>query len=153
MGTFGKAIGSFGAYIACSNIVRSYLINRCGGFIYSTALPPILIEATMKLWRAVKGMKYERNLLLENAKLIRKGLQKLNLETQPNNSNSHIIPIIIGCNDKVMRIQEKLKSKSILASAIRPPTVPEHTARLRLSLTVKHNKDQIIKLLNTLSSI
>ena len=149
MGTFSKALGASGAYIACSNDIKDYLINKCGGFIYSTAPSPMIIGAVTAAWDLLACMKSEREKLLNLAYSLRKELNSMKLDT--GNSTTHIIPIILRDNNLVIEIANKLRAKNILVSAIRQPTVP--TARIRIALSILHSYDCIDKLLNELKTI
>ncbi|MBI5346723.1 MAG: aminotransferase class I/II-fold pyridoxal phosphate-dependent enzyme [Chlamydiae bacterium] len=141
MGTFSKALGSCGAYVACSKIVKDYLINNCSGFIYSTALSPMVIGAIYSAWELLPELDEQRALLLKNAENLRIKLKKMGFNT--GNSCSHIIPIILGSEEKVLKMKEKLLKKGILTSAVRPPTVPTGTCRLRIILNTGHDQKDI----------
>lgn len=149
MGTFSKGIGAFGAYVACSKTIKNYLINKCPGFIYTTSLPPIIIKAVSIAWDKVQFLNKERKTLQENSQYLRNSLKKLNFNT--GNSQSHIIPIIFGDEKKTLQACEYLKYNGILVSAVRPPTVPPHTSRVRIALTAKHKMEDIQKLIETIS--
>lgn len=151
MGTFSKGLGAFGAYIACSQKIKDYFINKNSGFIYSTSLPPMLIEAVYKAWSLLVDLRKERQSLLERAQYVRSALKKLNFNTGL--SQTHIIPIILNKEDTVMKGFNDLKEKGILVSAVRPPTVPPGQARLRIALTCKHSEDDISKLIYALETL
>lgn len=131
--TFGKAVGSFGAFCVSSEDVISYLINKARSFIFSTSIPPINIAwsnwiLTKKRDIVIAQKQKLQELTFEVHKLLnRKGIKTP--------SGSQIIPIIIGSNDDTLAISEKLRSEGYYIPAIRPPTVPEGTSRLRISLT------------------
>jgi 8-amino-7-oxononanoate synthase len=144
MGTFSKALGSFGAYIACSNTVKDYLVNLCPGFIYTTALPPTVIGATIKAWEALPQHLHVRDLLFEQAEELRTFLNARGFDT--GRSSTPIIPIILGDEEKTLLAQQHLFEKGIRVSAIRPPTVPPGTSRLRLALTAHHSTEDIQRL-------
>ena len=150
MGTFSKALGCFGAYIACSDILKKYLINKSAGFIYSTALPPIIIEVASKAWDLVPSFRDECNELLLKANDLRNKLQKLGLDIGP--SSTHIIPVILGNESDVMYAKEKLLKEKIIVSAIRPPSVPQGSSRLRIALNIGHSENDIAGLVDGLSS-
>jgi 7-keto-8-aminopelargonate synthetase-like enzyme len=138
LGTFSKALGSFGAYVAVSRDMRDYLINTCRSFIYSTALPHSVIAANMAVLDVVKGEKHRRHELLGNAAFLRKTLREKGFEVR---GESQIIPVIIGGNHKAVRLGDALKEKGYWTTPVRPPTVPEGEARLRLSLSFDHGRD------------
>lgn len=125
--TFGKALGSFGAFCVANASIIDYLINKARSFIFSTSIPPINIAWTNWLLMQKKDF-------LENQKLKLK-----NLIDEINLSNTQIIPVIIGSNEDTIKITEKLLVKGYYIPAIRPPTVPIGTSRLRISLTAESN--------------
>jgi 8-amino-7-oxononanoate synthase len=151
MGTFSKAIGSSGAYIACSTGLKNYLINRCSGFIYSTALSPMVIGAAQKAWEIIAHLNRERHQLLMNAQDLRNQLQTLGFNT--GHSKTHIIPIILNNEQHVLQSQAHLLQQGFLLSAIRPPTVPPNTARLRIALTLKHQTENWNNLISELQRL
>ena len=148
MGTFGKALGTFGAYVAGCNELISFLINKSRPLIYTTALPPGIVGATLKSLEIVKSDegKNRRKLLLKKAEELRKILNSYNLETL--NSETQIIPLLIGDEETTMKLSEKLLEKGIFIQGIRPPTVPEGMCRLRISLTVSTDFKILEKLLS-----
>lgn len=148
MGTFGKALGSFGAYIACSEEMKEYLVNFCGGLIYSTALPPPVMGAQEAALDLLPELEKERGELLTKALWTREKLLEEGWNT--GKTTSQIIPIIIGGGEKALAIGEHLKNEGIHLHPIRPPTVPKGTARLRLSLCLHHTEKQIEQLINAL---
>lgn len=152
MGTFGKAMGGFGAYIACSAVLRDYLINRCGGFMFATALPPMVVGAIDAAIELVPSLSIDRARLLSNAEYLRSALKPM---LDVGQSNTHIIPVLLGAEDQAKTMQRQLENLGILAVAIRPPTVPAGTSRLRLSLTTMHTTqhlDQLIEAVRTIQS-
>ena len=143
MGTFSKAMGSYGAYIACSGDFRDYFINRFSTFIYSTALPPGIygaISAAVKLVQTSEYREIREKLLAKSADFVCE-LRRLGFDC--GKTSSQIIPVMIGDSDKAMRISQKLLENGILAVAVRPPTVPEGCARLRISLNASHTADDL----------
>lgn len=147
MATFGKAIGTSGAFVAASNEVIDYLTNTCRHYIYSTALPISTVAATLKsielslqLWRHEK--------LAERIDYFRSRAQCAGLSLTP--SKSAIQPIIVGESDKALAMSQYLKNDGIWVSAIRPPTVPKMTARLRVTLSNNHQLSHIDKLIDSL---
>ncbi|OSS41382.1 8-amino-7-oxononanoate synthase [Desulfurella amilsii] len=132
MGTFSKALGSFGAYIASSELVIDYLINNARGFIFSTALPPAVIAANLASINYVRKNPQLGKNLLSISDNIRQFLKKLGFDV--GNSVSQIIPVILKTNDITLKSQKLLLEKGVFVGAIRPPTVPKNTSRLRISL-------------------
>ncbi|MGK7961264.1 8-amino-7-oxononanoate synthase [Crocosphaera sp.] len=150
LGTFGKAIGSFGAFIATSKLIRDYLINCCPGFIYTTALPPAVIASIEAAVDMIPSLDQQRNYLLQQIEYVQKKLR--NLGYQVLSSSSPIIPIIIGDEKKTLNLSEYLENNGILATAIRPPTVPPNTSRVRLVLSSEHQPKQIDYLISLLQN-
>lgn len=151
MGTFSKALGAQGAYVACSKHVKDYLINKATGFIYSTAPSPLVIAAARKGWKRIQYMDQKRALLLGLSNFLREELKKMGFNI--GHSNSHIIPIIIGSNHEVCEKASKLREYGIIVYPVRSPTVLQGRGRLRVALTLKHSKNDILKLLEALSEI
>lgn len=148
MGTFGKACGSFGAYLASSKDIYDYLINYCSGVIYSTALPPSVIGSIDAALDLVPTMADKRRGLLAMSRYLRDSLNDLGFDTGL--SSSQIIPIIIGSEEESVRLSTWLADNRIMASAIRPPTVERGKARIRLALSALHKKEQIDTLIDVL---
>jgi 8-amino-7-oxononanoate synthase len=141
VGTFGKAFGSFGAYIASSEKIRDYLINCCSGFVYTTALPPAILGAIDAALELIPNMDDERRTLLDNARYLRNMLQQLGYNT--GNSTTQIIPVVLGDESATLAMSTKLEQAGILATPIRPPTVPQGESRIRLTLCAVHSREQI----------
>ena len=145
IGTFGKACGSFGAYAACSRKLRDYLVNCCAGFIYSTAMPPSVIGSIDAALDLIPGMGEERKELHAKADFLRLGLQNSGWRTGA--SNTQIVPVMVGGEMEALALSNHLKNKGVLASAIRPPTVPEGQSRIRLALSAAHTRGQLENLI------
>jgi 8-amino-7-oxononanoate synthase len=148
IGTFSKAMGCFGAYVACSQTLRDYLINRCTGLIYSTALPPAALGAIDASLDLVQGLDDQRNHVAELAETFRREVAALGYDT--GNSASQIVPLIVGEADAANELSAKLAQAGIWATAIRPPTVPKGTARLRLAFSAAHTNAELERLLDQL---
>jgi 8-amino-7-oxononanoate synthase len=136
IGTFSKAYGRFGAYVACDEQVRTYLLNKARSFVYTTALPPVFVQAIHQQWQKVKTEHWRRQHVLALAARFRHGLLAMGLNV--GDSESQIVPLIVGSNERALHLQQILQTESILAVAIRPPTVPQGTARIRFSWTAAH---------------
>ena len=149
MGTFGKAFGSFGAYVACSLVVRDYLVNRCASLIYSTALPPAVVGAMAAALEKIPTMDQERKHLHALADHLRRGLWALGLETL--GSTTQIVPVVLGADAVVLSVARGLQARGYLVGAIRPPAVPAGTARLRVTPCARHSFEQIDGFLLALS--
>ena len=148
--TFGKAVGSFGAFCVSSNEVISYLINKARSFIFSTSIPPINIAWSNWLLTEKRDyLQIQKQKLNEIMQQVHLYMSNRGIKTV---SSTHIIPILIGSNEDTIKIAEKLRASGYYIPAIRPPTVPDGTARLRISLTSDANVDDFIKVLNLCSS-
>ncbi|HTY67532.1 MAG TPA: 8-amino-7-oxononanoate synthase [Alphaproteobacteria bacterium] len=149
MGTFSKALGSFGAYVAGSRTLRDYLINRCAGFIYSTALPPPVLGAIDAALDLVPRMEAERAELQRLAARLRTALRAAGLDTGA--STTHIVPVLTGEEAPTMALAAALEERGLLGVAIRPPTVPVGASRIRFALTAAHQADDVDRLVATLT--
>ena len=144
--TFGKAVGSFGAFCVSSETVISYLINKARSFIFSTYIPPLNIAWSN--WLLTEKREYlveQKNKLNKLTADVHKLMQDRGIETV---STTHIIPIVVGSNDDTVKISEKLRAEGYYIPAIRPPTVPEGTSRLRISLTADCKLEDFAKVLD-----
>jgi len=149
IGTFSKALGGFGGYVASTETVREYLINRCGGLIYSTALPPPVLGAIDAALDSVPGMDTERAYVASLAERFRAGASAIGLDTGA--STSQIVPVILGSPEAAIAMSYRLRQAGLWANSIRPPTVPPGTARLRLAFTAAHQETDIDRLLDVLA--
>ena len=149
MGTFSKALGSAGGYVACSRLVRDYVLNACGGFIFSTAPSPAQVGAADAGWDLVPELAAQREALQKNAAWLRGELTGLGYDTGV--SSTQIIPLILGEVDLALAAHTCLMDQGIATAWIRPPAVPPHTSRLRISLNVGHTRSDLERLLDALS--
>ncbi len=149
IGTFSKAFGSYGSYVTADHIIIDFLKNHCKGLIYSTALPPPILGAIDAALDLIQDMQPERKHLHSLSMTLRNELTKEGLNT--GKSTSQIIPLIIGDNQKAIGLSEALRENHFWVTAIRPPTVPKNTARIRLSLSAALTGQDIEKLLETLA--
>jgi len=141
MGTLGKALGAFGAYVAGSGALRALLINRCRSFIFTTSLPPAVMAMGMAAIDLVKKEPERRQALRNNCEHLRTGLKTLGFTL--GNSQSQILPLVVGDATKCMKLSEWLLEHGVFAQGIRPPTVPVGTSRLRITLMATHTREQI----------
>lgn len=148
MGTFSKAFGSFGAYVACSALLRDYLVNSCSGFIFSTAPPPPVLGAIDAALDLVPGMEAERAHLAALGVQLRAGLAERGFDTA--GSTTQIVPALVGPEAETLALSARLAEAGMLAAAIRPPTVPPGTSRLRIALRATHAAADIDALLEQL---
>ncbi|WP_374593546.1 aminotransferase class I/II-fold pyridoxal phosphate-dependent enzyme [Aquabacterium sp.] len=151
MGTFSKALGGSGAYIACPRAIKDYLVNTCTGFIYSTALSPVVVAAMQAAWTLLPTLDAERARLQQMAADLRARLQARGFDTGA--SSTHIVPVILGDEARALRARDALRARGINVSAVRPPTVPPHTARLRLALNTGHTPAHLDALVEALASV
>ena len=150
VGTLGKALGGYGAFVAGSEELIDYLVQFARSYIYTTALPPALAEAMLFNLELMKQPE-RRNTLSQHIGYFRQQAGQLGLALMP--SDSAIQPLLIGDADKALTISEQLKQRGLWVSAIRPPTVPAGSARLRITLTAGHTREQIDRLLQALAEV
>ena len=151
MATLGKAFGTFGAFVAGDESLIEYLIQRARNYIYTTALPSAVAVATLASLDIVRKEDWRRAHLAELIERFRSGARQLALELMP--SSTPIQPILIGDSGRAMAVSKALEERGILITAIRPPTVRQGTARLRVTLTAAHTADDIDRLLEMLSDV
>ncbi|MFC3772796.1 aminotransferase class I/II-fold pyridoxal phosphate-dependent enzyme [Paenibacillus sp. GCM10012303] len=151
MGTFSKAYGCYGAYAAGPALMIDYLINKARSLIYSTALPPMLVYAIRDQWNIIRTEGWRRDALLRKAAWLRGELRSAGFDT--GDSECHIVPVIVGDNERSLVFGSKLQEAGIAAVPIRPPTVPEGSARIRLTPMATHRDDDLRMALDTIVSI
>ncbi len=145
MGTLSKAVGSFGAYCCGSRDLIVFLINRARSFIYTTGMPPSVAAASFRALEIIEMETHRRERLWQNTNYVKEAFKVLGLDTM--NSQTPIIPIVVKDPALAVEFSKKLFEKNILISAIRPPTVPLNTARLRLTVTAAHEQKDLDYLL------
>ena len=148
MGTLGKAFGTFGAFVAGDEDLIETLIQLARTYIYTTALPPAVAAATLTSLRLVEQESWRREQLAALIQRFRRGAAELGLELMP--SETPIQPIQLGESEHAVAMSERLLEQGIWVSAIRPPTVPEGSARLRVTLSAAHSDEQVDRLLDAL---
>jgi glycine C-acetyltransferase len=151
MGTLGKALGAFGAFIAGSKDLKELLINRARSFVYTTALPVPVCAAAKRAVEIVEQEPERRARLHVNAAFLRDGLKETGLDTME--SATPIIPVIVGSAEKTMEMAVRLLEKGLFIQGIRPPTVPENTARLRVTVTADHTREDLEYALKTIKEV
>ena len=151
VGTLGKAFGVAGAFVAASEEVVSLIRNRARSFVYSTAPPPMLARAAIEALRLVREADDARHALLENASELRSQLRALGFDIP--SENSQILPVLIGENNRTMQLSAELLDKGVFVQGIRPPTVPEGTARLRLTPMATHRPEHIERAIDAFASL
>lgn len=150
VGTLGKAFGTFGAFVAGSEELIEFLIQKARTYVYTTALPPAIAEATRTSLRLAQTESWRREKLQHLISRFRKGATELGLSLMP--SITPIQPLVIGDADAAMHASQKLLKHGIFVSAVRPPTVPEGTARLRITFSASHSENDVDRLLSALES-
>jgi 8-amino-7-oxononanoate synthase len=149
VGTLGKSLGTFGAFVAGSDELIEFLIQRARTYIFTTALPPAIAAATRVSLAIVREEAWRRDRLAQLVRHFREGAGTLGLPLLE--SHTPIQPVLIGDNELAVRVSGRMRQDGFLVSAIRPPTVPIGTARLRVTLTAAHCEDQVDRLLDALA--
>lgn len=151
MGTLGKALGGFGAYVAGPRVLIDALIQACGGFIYSTAPPPAVLGALDAALDLIPAMDAERASLQAQAERVRAAAEAKGLPTF--GSSSQIVPIGLGEEDRALAAMAAFEARGLLAVAIRPPTVPKGSSRLRLTLSAAHSGADVDRLIEAIEAL
>ncbi|MFA8300856.1 MAG: aminotransferase class I/II-fold pyridoxal phosphate-dependent enzyme [Hyphomicrobiales bacterium] len=150
LGTFGKAYASIGSFLICDRRLKEVLINKARSLIFSTALPPVNVAWSRFILEQIPGMQQERTYLKEISQQLRDVIKASAFRTL---GSSHIVPMIVGDNSDTLELSDYYKQNGFFVLPIRPPTVPQGTARLRFSLTAGISKYQIQELLSFTKSI
>jgi 8-amino-7-oxononanoate synthase len=150
-GTFGKSVGTYGAFFSGNSDYVEYVMQKARSYIYSTSIPVNAVEATRKSLKIIEKESWRREKLFSLIKYFKKNIKKINYECL--DSDSQIQVIIIGKSIDAINVSEELFKKGIYLPAIRPPTVEEGKSRLRVSLTVNHEESDIDYLINILDTI
>ncbi|MGB2154733.1 MAG: 8-amino-7-oxononanoate synthase [Porticoccaceae bacterium] len=150
MGTLGKSFGTFGAFIAGSEALIETLIQFARTYIYTTALPPAIAAASSASLAIVRREHWRREHLQSLIQRFRSGAQQLGLQLM--DSQTPIQPVLINNDQLVMEVNQQLRSKGFMVGAIRPPTVPAGSGRLRITLSANHSDQQIDQLLDALEA-
>ena len=151
MATLGKAAGVFGAFVAGEPELIELLSQRARSYVYTTATPPLLAHALLSSLDLVAREGWRREHLARLIEIVREGLEVPRWRLLP--STTPIQPLVIGANDEAVAVAEALARRGILVPAIRPPTVPQGTARLRISLSAAHGEEQVRRLVATLNAL
>lgn len=150
MATLGKALGTAGAFVAGSELLIEGLIQQARNYIYTTALPPAVAAATLESLAVMREESWRREHLANLVQRFRAGASELDLPLAA--SHSAIQPLVVGAADAALRLSAALRERGLLIGAIRPPTVPAGTSRLRITLTAAHSEAQVDQLLEQLSA-
>lgn len=151
MGTLGKALGVFGAFVAGETALIETLIQGARTYIYTTAMPPAVAEAVRASLRIARAEDWRRECLNGLVRRFRDGAERLGLALMP--SLTPIQPVLLGTAAAAMQASRRLRQQGILVPAIRPPTVPEGSARLRITFSAAHEETHVDRLLDALSNI
>jgi 8-amino-7-oxononanoate synthase len=150
-GTMSKALGGYGGFAACSLPLREYFVNRSRSFVYSTGLPPASAGAALGAIEVIRENGELGISLLHLAGLFRKDLVECGLNVSA--SESQIVPVVAGNSCRALSLSKSLLEKGILAIAVRPPTVPVDTSRLRFSVTLAHKPDDLMRTVSELAKL
>lgn len=151
MGTFSKAYGVYGAYVAGRKSWIRYLVNTCRSLIYTTGLPPAVIGTIAEALELVSDSRDRRRVLQDKTERFRRGLQAVGLDTA--GSTTQIVPVVVGGDREAVTFSQALVDKGVLGVAIRPPTVPEGRARIRFSLMSTHRDDDLERAVQAIREI
>jgi len=151
VGTLGKSFGTFGAFVAGSEALIETLIQFSRSYIYTTALPPAIAAATLASLKIVREETWRRDKLAQLVKRFRRGAEQIGLQLAE--SNTPIQPVLINNDEKVMQVGQALRAAGFLVGAIRPPTVPVGSGRLRITFSADHSEEQVDKLVTALDSL
>jgi 8-amino-7-oxononanoate synthase len=149
MGTLGKALGSFGAFVAGSHDMIEMLIQFARTYIYTTAMPPAQAAVTSAALQLLKSESWRREKLQANIHFFRSQAQQRSLPLL--DSFTAIQPVLVGSSEAVMYVDQQLRVRGFLVGAVRPPTVAEGAARLRITLSAAHNESDIVSLLDAIA--
>ncbi len=153
MGTLGKALGSFGAYVAASREIVDYLVNRARSFIFSTSLPPAVLAASIAAIDVVdspEGAALRQRLALNSARF-RNGLSEAGFDIM--GSTTQIVPVLVGGAEETMEFSRQLLDAGVFVQGIRPPTVPPGSCRLRCTLMATHTEEDIEEAVALISTL
>ena len=148
VGTLGKAFGTYGAFVAGSEALIETLIQFARTYIYTTSLPPPVAAATLTSLKLLREESWRREHLCSLIQYFRSGCKQLGLELMP--SYTPIQPMAVGCENQAVKMSQVLHDCGIMVAAIRPPTVPKGTSRLRITLSASHTHEHVDRLLDAL---
>jgi 8-amino-7-oxononanoate synthase len=148
VGTLGKALGSYGAFVACDSVMARYLVNAARTFIFSTAPPPPAVAAALAALELLDERPELVTRLQRNATTLRRELER---EGFAQDSRTHILPLVIGAAEAAVRAAEIALDHGVYAQAIRPPTVPPMTSRLRMAVMASHRTEELREAARTLA--
>lgn len=143
VGTFGKALGGYGAFVVTNEDMKAFLVNRARSFIFSTAPPPVVVGANLASIRLLESLDDLRMRVAHLSRLLRSSLRERSI---PAIGDAHIVPVIVGDAQKALALSQHLEKEGFFARPVRPPTVPRGKARLRFSITADHREEDILRL-------
>lgn len=150
LGTLSKAIGGVGGYVAAADNLINYLVNHCRSYMFSTAAPAFTLALAAKSLQLLRAQSSQRQALRQQAGDLRNALRQHGWSVVA--GDSPIIPLLVGMEQRALRLSQQLWESGIYVPAIRPPTVPPHTCRLRISLSTRHTPQDCQRLVNALGS-
>ncbi|WP_097460068.1 8-amino-7-oxononanoate synthase [Mangrovitalea sediminis] len=151
IGTLGKAFGTAGAFVAGSRSLIDYLIQSARPYIYTTAMPPVLAAVTRQSLRLIRDEEWRRERLRYLIRIFREEVQAIGFQLMP--SETPIQPLLVGDSGRALALSQALEAQGLLVTAIRPPTVPTGTARLRVTLSAAHTDAHLEQLLAALKRV
>jgi 8-amino-7-oxononanoate synthase len=151
MATLGKALGSYGAFVAGSEVLIESLIQFSRNYIYTTALPPAIAASSLAALKLLQQESWRQQHLNDLIMLFKKQAQDLGLPLMP--SNTAIQPLMVGSSSVALQLSQALQEMGLLVTAIRPPTVPKGGARLRITLSAAHTESHLQQLLQALAQL
>jgi 7-keto-8-aminopelargonate synthetase-like enzyme len=152
MGTLGKALGVSGAFVAGSRVLVDFLMNRARSFVYTTATAPLLAAAASAAIKIAEDESWRRARLRENATRLREGLAALGVPPS-GEPDGHIVAVLLGESARAVQAGAQLFEGGFLVGSIRPPTVPMGSARLRITVSASHTREQVYALLEALRGV
>jgi 8-amino-7-oxononanoate synthase len=151
VGTLGKSLGSYGAYACCDTEMAEYLVNSARTLIFSTALPPPAVAGAMAALDILRSEPQRVDRLRRNGALLREALADEGLD--PGDSETQIVPLVVGDPGQAMKSCEQALQRGVFAQAIRPPTVPDGTSRLRLAVMASHRSAELRQAARVLGAV
>ena len=141
VGTLGKSLGSYGAYVCCERSLAEYLVNTARTLIFSTALPPPAVAAAMAALGLLREQPRRVEKLQRNGRVLREALAERGVPV--GDSETQIVPLVVGDAAETVTASERALERGVFAQAIRPPTVPAGTSRLRLAVMASHTRSEL----------
>jgi glycine C-acetyltransferase/8-amino-7-oxononanoate synthase len=151
VGTLGKALGSYGAFVACDHQMTRYLLNAARTFVFSTALPPPTVAGALAALELLEEKPRRVAKLAANAAALRAALIREGFDV--GDSRTQIVPLVVGDAELAMRMCDAALTRGVFAQAVRPPTVPAMTARLRLTVMATHREEELVEATRTLAAV